>query len=118
LSGKKEVNNLANDLKLLLKSKKVKKEKVYLKARDNLMNDDNDAKNNLKDKNNQNDESNESKNTNIISDLPTKFKIVTLYSNQSKSKTEKAFENLPPSVRLIIISTNIAETSLTIPGIR
>jgi len=30
----------------------------------------------------------------------------------------KAFEDAESNVRLIIISTNIAETSLTIPGIR
>lgn len=48
----------------------------------------------------------------------TKFKIVTLYSNQTKFNTSKAFENTDPDTRLIIISTNIAETSLTIPGVR
>lgn len=49
---------------------------------------------------------------------PTKFKIVTLYSNQTKFNTSKAFENTDDNTRLIIISTNIAETSLTIPGVR
>jgi len=44
--------------------------------------------------------------------------IVPLYSLLSSEKQMKVFEPPPPGHRLLVVSTNIAETSLTIPGIR
>jgi ATP-dependent RNA helicase DHX37/DHR1 len=44
--------------------------------------------------------------------------IVPLYSLLPSEKQLRVFEPPPPNCRLVVISTNIAETSLTIPGIR
>jgi len=44
--------------------------------------------------------------------------IVPLYSLLSSEKQMKVFEPPPAGHRLVVVSTNIAETSLTIPGIR
>jgi ATP-dependent RNA helicase DHX37/DHR1 len=44
--------------------------------------------------------------------------IVPLYSLLPNEKQMKVFEPPPPGMRLVVVSTNVAETSLTIPGIR
>ncbi|KDQ25774.1 hypothetical protein PLEOSDRAFT_1058011 [Pleurotus ostreatus PC15] len=44
--------------------------------------------------------------------------IVPLYSLLPSDKQMKVFETPPPNSRLVVVSTNVAETSLTIPGIR
>ncbi|KAF5338958.1 hypothetical protein D9611_008721 [Ephemerocybe angulata] len=44
--------------------------------------------------------------------------IVPLYSLLPSDKQMKVFEPPPPGSRLVVVSTNVAETSLTIPGIR
>ncbi|KAF8908975.1 P-loop containing nucleoside triphosphate hydrolase protein [Gymnopilus junonius] len=44
--------------------------------------------------------------------------IVPLYSLLSSDKQMRVFEPPPAGYRLVVVSTNIAETSLTIPGIR
>lgn len=44
--------------------------------------------------------------------------IVPLYSLLSSDKQMRVFEPAPAGCRLVVVSTNIAETSLTIPGIR
>jgi ATP-dependent RNA helicase DHX37/DHR1 len=44
--------------------------------------------------------------------------IVPLYSLLPSDKQMRVFEPPPPGCRLVIVSTNVAETSLTIPGIR
>jgi ATP-dependent RNA helicase DHX37/DHR1 len=44
--------------------------------------------------------------------------VVPLYSLLPSEKQLRVFEPPPPDCRLVVISTNIAETSLTIPGIR
>mmetsp|Transcript_27840 Transcript_27840/g.54151 ORF Transcript_27840/g.54151 Transcript_27840/m.54151 type:complete len:491 (+) Transcript_27840:142-1614(+) len=44
--------------------------------------------------------------------------IFPLFSNIGIDKQIKIFENSPRSIRKCILSTNIAETSLTIPGIK
>ncbi|KAF6757513.1 DHX37 protein [Ephemerocybe angulata] len=44
--------------------------------------------------------------------------IVPLYSLLPSDKQMKVFEQPPPGSRLVVVSTNVAETSLTIPGIR
>jgi ATP-dependent RNA helicase DHX37/DHR1 len=44
--------------------------------------------------------------------------IVPLYSLLSSDKQMKVFEPPPPGTRLVVVATNVAETSLTIPGIR
>lgn len=44
--------------------------------------------------------------------------VLPLFSQLPSSEQSKVFEPPPEGSRLIILSTNIAETSLTIPGIR
>lgn len=53
--------------------------------------------------------------------LPTSYKpyvILPLYSSLPQEQQMKVFEKIPSDKRLIVIATNVAETSLTIPGIR
>lgn len=44
--------------------------------------------------------------------------IVPLYSLLPSEKQMRVFEPPPEGSRLVVVSTNVAETSLTIPGIR
>ena len=44
--------------------------------------------------------------------------VVPLYSRLPSEKQMCVFHNPPPGCRLVVVSTNVAETSLTIPGIR
>lgn len=46
------------------------------------------------------------------------YVIQTLYAAMSPEQQLKAFELPPPGVRKFVLSTNIAETSVTIPGIK
>lgn len=48
----------------------------------------------------------------------TSVHILPLYSQLPTSEQLKVFEAPPPGSRLIVLATNVAETSLTIPGIR
>ncbi|CAE6426594.1 unnamed protein product [Rhizoctonia solani] len=50
------------------------------------------------------------------SDVP--MHIVPLYSLLPNDKQMKVFEPPPEGTRLVVVATNVAETSLTIPGIR
>ncbi|KAG9124138.1 putative ATP-dependent RNA helicase DHR1, partial [Ceratobasidium sp. 392] len=50
------------------------------------------------------------------SDVP--MHIVPLYSLLPSDKQMKVFEPPPDGARLVVVATNVAETSLTIPGIR
>ena len=47
---------------------------------------------------------------------PQKCEILPLYSRLSQSEQERVFK--PTGQRRIVLSTNVAETSLTVPGIR
>lgn len=49
--------------------------------------------------------------------IPKKVKILPLYSLLSVQDQAKVFAPLDENTRLIVVTTNIAETSLTIPGI-
>lgn len=64
---------------------------------------------------------NEDKNEFVIEDnteASRNVRILPLYS-QLPTKTQlRVFEDLPENTRLIVLATNVAETSLTIPGIR
>lgn len=53
----------------------------------------------------------------LASALP-RLHIVQLYAALSPAKQRAAFAPAPPGHRKVILSTNIAETSITIPGIR
>ncbi|KAL3823873.1 hypothetical protein ACHAXA_005455 [Cyclostephanos tholiformis] len=48
---------------------------------------------------------------------PNKVLILPLYSMLSADEQAKVFSPVPEDTRLIVIATNIAETSITIPGI-
>ena len=47
--------------------------------------------------------------------LPKKVRILPLYSMLSADEQAKVFSPVPDDTRLIVIATNIAETSITIP---
>lgn len=49
---------------------------------------------------------------------PSEFIILPLYSKLSVNEQKKIFNNHSQNTRLFVISTNVAETSLTIPGIK
>ncbi|KAF8158281.1 P-loop containing nucleoside triphosphate hydrolase protein [Crassisporium funariophilum] len=51
-------------------------------------------------------------------DSGTPMHIVPLYALLPSDKQMRVFQTPPPGSRLVVVSTNIAETSLTIPGIR
>ncbi|CAN5833166.1 ATP-dependent RNA helicase HrpA [soil metagenome] len=44
--------------------------------------------------------------------------ILPLYSRLSEPEQDRIFHPAPPGVRKIVLATNVAETSLTVPGIR
>ena len=48
----------------------------------------------------------------------TEFRICLLHSTVPKEEQAQIFEQLPPGCRKIILSTNIAETSVTVPDVR
>lgn len=52
------------------------------------------------------------------SNLPTEVTILPLYSQLNPEKQYRIFNNPKEGHRLIVLSTNVAETSLTIPNIR
>jgi ATP-dependent RNA helicase DHX37/DHR1 len=44
--------------------------------------------------------------------------ILPLYAMMSPAQQARVFREMPPGTRLIVVATNVAETSITIPGIR
>ncbi|SOV13753.1 ATP-dependent RNA helicase prh1, putative [Plasmodium sp. gorilla clade G2] len=57
-------------------------------------------------------------NTEIIPDKIYNMKILQLYSSLPNKKQKIIFDPVPPNTRKVILSTNIAETSVTIPNIK
>ena len=47
-----------------------------------------------------------------------RLEVVPLYSRLSAAEQHRVFSSHPMSVRRVVLSTNVAETSLTVPGIR
>ena len=60
---------------------------------------------------------NESENTED-SKIPTNVIVLPLYAMLPQHRQLKVFDAVSPNTRLIVISTNVAETSITIPGIK
>ncbi|KAG7665657.1 prh1 [[Candida] subhashii] len=59
--------------------------------------------------------------TTISPQLPKQAPIIVplpLYAALSPSQQSKIFEKLPPRRRKVILATNIAETSITVPGVK
>ena len=46
------------------------------------------------------------------------LEIVPLFSRLSAAEQHRVFSSHPPTVRRVVLATNVAETSLTVPGIR
>jgi ATP-dependent helicase HrpA len=46
------------------------------------------------------------------------LEVVPLYSRLSAAEQHRVFSSHPASVRRVVLATNVAETSLTVPGIR
>ena len=53
-----------------------------------------------------------------VSKRPNKVMVLPLYSMLPGPQQLKAFKKAPKGVRMIVVATNVAETSITIPGIR
>jgi hypothetical protein len=53
-----------------------------------------------------------------VSKRPKRVLVVPLYSMLPGPQQLKAFHRPPKGVRLVVVATNVAETSITIPGIR
>ncbi|HYH35515.1 MAG TPA: ATP-dependent RNA helicase HrpA, partial [Nocardioides sp.] len=52
-----------------------------------------------------------------LADLP-RTEVVPLFSRLSAAEQHRVFSSHPASVRRVVLATNVAETSLTVPGIR
>ena len=56
--------------------------------------------------------------SNTESNIPTNILVLPLYAMLPQRQQLRVFDPVPPNTRLIVVSTNVAETSITIPGIK
>jgi ATP-dependent helicase HrpA len=49
---------------------------------------------------------------------PPTTEVIPLYARLSATEQMRVFQPHPPTIRRIVLATNVAETSLTVPGIR
>ena len=49
---------------------------------------------------------------------PRKARVLPLFAMLDSEAQAKVFGDVPKDTRLVVVSTNVAETSITIPGIR
>ena len=54
---------------------------------------------------------------NLTSEFP-KLLVLPLFAALPQAAQQRIFERAPPNTRKVILSTNIAETSVTVPGVR
>ena len=50
--------------------------------------------------------------------MPAPLHVLPLYSMLPAAQQQRVFKPPPPGCRLVVVATNVAETSITIPGIR
>lgn len=50
--------------------------------------------------------------------MPKHVRVLPLYAMMSPEEQSRIFAHTPDNTRVIIVATNVAETSITIPGIR
>lgn len=55
--------------------------------------------------------------TNLTADYP-KMLVLPLFAALPQHAQQRIFQSAPPNTRKVILSTNIAETSVTVPGVR
>ncbi|TMO01669.1 ATP-dependent helicase HrpB [Pseudoalteromonas sp. S558] len=53
-----------------------------------------------------------------LTDLPNNCTVATLFGEQDKANQQAAIAPAPEGIRKVVLTTNVAETSLTIEGIR
>jgi len=54
----------------------------------------------------------------VLTPIIVPMHVVPLYSLLSNEKQMRVFKPFPEDTRLVVVATNVAKTSLTIPGIR
>ncbi|PVG81761.1 ATP-dependent RNA helicase HrpA [Nocardioides gansuensis] len=54
----------------------------------------------------------------VVSQITDRIEVVPLYSRLSAAEQHRVFSSHPSTVRRVVLATNVAETSLTVPGIR
>jgi ATP-dependent RNA helicase DHX37/DHR1 len=127
LTGKKEINEMCEKLRSEFNNnRKITKEEDTSKEKSNpqenqdpnqkefeLENEEN--ANNMEESDSENDKSNEERSgTKEYSEAV----ILPLYSSLTQEEQNRVFQKDLGNKRLIVISTNVAETSLTIPNIK
>jgi len=53
-----------------------------------------------------------------LTNLPLRVKILPLYAALEANLQQRVFESVEDGTRLIVVATNVAETSITIPGLQ
>lgn len=53
-----------------------------------------------------------------LSRLPREVVLLPLYGKLTRQEQERVFDELPDGMRKVVLATNIAETSITVPGVR
>lgn len=119
LTGKKEILYLQRRLRIELKNEEKKKRQEKDK-------EESDGDGDEKGSHNEDSEEEETRNA-VFDEMtsganagPKKVRILPLYSQLSPDKQYRVFapDATDEDTRLIVLATNVAETSLTIPGIR
>ena len=127
LTGQNEVNDLTKKLRSALPqvSAFVAEARVRINAREApIESDDLDLAETLAQGQNASDESSgdedEDKEFDVDEESVPSLKtlILPLYSQLPTKDQLRVFETVPENTRLIVLATNVAETSITIPGIR
>jgi ATP-dependent RNA helicase DHX37/DHR1 len=136
LTGKQEIERMASRLREILRVKQRGREQSTVDAHllPSAQDQDTTAPRDLDDEENdgdfflerdnddyenmvENEEADTIANTSSSEDAPLEALILPLYALLAESQQAKVFQPVPEGQRLIVLATNIAETSITIPGI-